>query len=61
MLNDYKSTVPNGQIIGNGINHELIEIDISKAFNRSFTKISKMPTFNMFDVYKQLHKQYIKP
>ena len=60
ILDEYRSIVPLGQLIEGGINLDLVELDISKAFSFAFTNIHQIPIFNIFDTFKPYHNQQIK-
>jgi len=49
VLNEYRTIVPNGAFKTEIKDVELSEIDITKAFTYAFSKITKIPVFNVFD------------
>jgi len=60
ILDEYRSIVPLGRLIEGGINLDLVELDISKAFSAAFKNIHRIPIFNIFDTFKPYHNQQIK-
>ena len=48
VLDEYRTVVNVGQILDVDDN-DMVEIDVSKAFTKAFSKITKIPIFNEFD------------
>ena len=51
ILDECRSIVPSGSFT-KGVDHHLVEVDISKAFTAAFCSIKEIPIFNEFDNFK---------
>ena len=49
VLDEYRTVVNVGKILPIDEDEDMVEIDVTKAFTKAFTNISKIPIFNEFD------------
>ena len=58
-MNEYRTIANNGILIENEKNNKLIEIDMSKAYTFSFSEITEIPVFNIFDNFEYYQNEPI--